>query len=267
MRNLLRFLYQFRVFGFFLFLEGASLWLIIANNRYYNTHYINTSNQVSGGIIDFTDNSRKYFSLSEINSQLLDENAFLREQMLRLPGLSHSDSIQSQYLIIPSQVISNTFRKSANFITINTGSIDGIRPEMGVVSDHGIVGVVKSVSQNYATVISLLHQNLMVSSKLKNQGTLCTTQWDGISPLYSSLKYIPGHIEIQIGDTVVTSGYNAVFPKGINIGTIESFDRPRESPFYEARIRLSEDFTSLNFVYIVENQDKEELDSLIQNLE
>ncbi len=137
---------------------------------------------------------------------------------------------------------------------------------MGVISNLGVVGTVKSVSRRFSTVTSMLHQNQMISSEVKSTGTLCTTQWDASDPTHSTVQFIPRHIQLKLGDTVVTSGFNAVFPPGIQIGTVESFNLTDESVFYEVTIKLSNDFSALKNVYVIESLYRYEKDSLESSL-
>ena len=149
-----------------------------------------------------------------------------------------------------------------NYMTLDAGMNQGIQPGMGVISGAGVVGQVKSASGNFATVTSLLHRNLMISSSISRTKTLCTVQWDGISPLQADLKYVPRHIPIQVGDSITTSGFNSIFPDHIMIGTIASIELEDNDVFYDAKIDLSVDFSSINFVFVVENLLIEEQDSL-----
>ena len=262
MQQLLAFLYKYRVFGFFLFLELISAWLLTRYNRYYNASFFNSSNYLVAQAQTGRNQFSNYLNLIEINDELAEENARLRRQLAKqIRNRSSFDSTR-QFEYLAADVINNDFQRSENYLTLNRGQNDGIKPGMGVISPKGIVGIVKSTSRKFSTVTSLLHQDLMISSELASSKTLCTTQWDAEDPLTSTLKYIPRHIEIRKGDSVVTSGFNSVFPEGLLIGTVNSFSLTDESPFYEAEIKLASDFTSLDLVYIINNQWKSEIDSL-----
>jgi rod shape-determining protein MreC len=264
MQRLLAFLYRFRVFGYFLFLELLCVWLLTRYNRYYNASFFNSSNFIAAQIQSSRHNVGSYIGLKEINNELAEENARLRKLLAsEIQQRTFIDSTRS-YEYLTAEVINNDFQRSENYLTINKGQVEGVLPGMGVISSLGVVGIVKSCSKHFSTVTSLLHQDLMVSSELSNSGTLCTTQWDIEGPLISKVRFIPRHIEVHIGDSVVTSGFNSIFPQGLLIGSITDFDLPEESPFYEASIRLATDFTSLDKVYIVKNQFKSEIDSLEQ---
>ncbi|REE01697.1 rod shape-determining protein MreC [Marinoscillum furvescens] len=264
MQNLLNFLYRFRTFGLFLFLEGVCAWLIISYNNKQNAAFLNSSNSLVASINSFTNNTTDYFQLRKINERLVAENLLLRKELANATmGQVVLDTTSSdRYDLIKAKVINNSFRRSMNYMTLDAGLNDGVRPEMGVIAGDGLVGQVKSVSANYATVTSLLHRKLLVSSSISRTRTLCTVQWDGDSPLEAELKYVPRHIQIQQGDTVVTSGYNAIFPEGVMVGTISSFELEDNDVFYQAKIKLAVDFSSMDYVYLIKNKMIVEQDSL-----
>ena len=137
---------------------------------------------------------------------------------------------------------------------------------MGVVSHDGIVGIVKSSSRHFSTITSLLHSNIFVSSVIKRTGDLCSTTWDGRDPYQASLRFVPRHIQLQQGDTIVTSGYNSIFDKGTLIGTVKETGIKENATFYDVSIDLATDFNSLSYVYVIENRLRVEKDSLEQNL-
>lgn len=264
MQELFNFLYRFRTFGLFLLLEGFCAWLILSYNNRQNAAFLNSSNSLVASINSFTRNTTDYFQLRQVNEQLVEENLILREQLANASfrRTSVDSTTSDKYHLLKAKVINNTFRRSMNYITLNAGTSDGIRPGMGVVSGTGVVGQVKSVSENFATVTSLLHRKLLISGRINRTKTLCTVQWDGESPLEAELKYIPRHIRIEEGDSITTSGFNAIFPQGILIGTINSFQLADNDVFYTAKVKLAVDFSSLDNVYLIQNRMKTEQDSL-----
>ncbi len=263
MQNLLLFLYRFRTFGLFLLLEGICVWLIVSYNRRANASFLNSSNALAGAINAFTNNTSDYFDLQKVNNELLEENKQLRIQIAN-SNLLHAnhDTINTTYDFYEAKVINNTYRRSMNYLTLDRGSKDGLEPGMAVINQSGVVGQVKATTPNFATVISLLHRNLLISSEIKRTQTLCTVQWDGAEPKGAALKFVPRHIPVQIGDTVVTSGYNAVFPDGIMVGIISELNLADNDVFYEAKIDLAVDFSSIDYVYVIKNEMKAEQDSL-----
>ncbi len=263
MQRLLDFLYQQREIAVFIGLEIVSAWLLINFNNRYNASFLNSSNEVSASLTQTSNDISDYFQLTEVNEQLMLENAQLQQElrMLRTDQSSFLDTVD-QYHVIGARVINNTFDRSANFVTISAGRNDSVEVGMGVISSFGVVGQVKSVTNNFATIYSLLHPKLLVSSMLKRTKTKCTVQWDQEEYDRASLKYIPRHIKIKEGDSIVTSGFNSVFPDNILIGVVDEFNLEEHMTFYDAKLKLSTDFTSLYQVFVIKDLLSTEKDSL-----
>lgn len=270
MERLLNFVYQYRAFFLFLGLEIFSAWLIIQNNQYQSARFFNSSSKIAAGIISFSNGVREYFSLRSINSDLAEENALLRrkleqrnQSLYTLETREIKDpSIINRYDFVSAKVVNNSTGLFKNFLTINKGFDDGIRPGMAVISSKGVVGKVKSVSKHYAVLISLLNIDEQVSSTIKSSGYFGTAQWDGTDPRTIQLRYIPRHVKPVVGDSVVTSGYNAVFPEGIPVGVIKEVNLRDEALWYDIRVELAQDFGKLSFVDVVKSNLKHERDSL-----
>lgn len=197
----------------------------------------------------------------------MKENFLLKEELVNLKKsglLASQDTTFRSYELVSAKIVNNSTNKLQNFITISTGRTNKIKPKMGVISSNGVVGIVKSVSRNYATVYSFLNTRVMVPALVKKYNTNCTVQWDKRNILEASLKYIPRHIPISLGDTVVTSGFSSNFPPQTIIGVISDIKIEEHMPFYEARLTLSTDFSSLNQVFVVIDKLKVEKDSLEQ---
>ncbi len=263
MNSLFNFLFRYRVASVFLVLQVLCFLMIVSTNRFYSASFFNTSNFLSGSLNQFTQNRTNYFALDEINDQLARENALLRQQLAKL---SYEKTIEplvrSEYQVIPGKVINKTYLRSANFLTLALGEEQGVKNGMGVVSELGVVGRVKSVSRNFTTVVSLLNPGVMVSSQVKRTGTLCRSQWETNDPLRINVKDIPRHIPLFEGDTIVTSSYNGVFPPGVLVGVIDGLTLTQESPFYQATAKLSVDFSSINYAHVIINETIAEKDSL-----
>jgi rod shape-determining protein MreC len=168
---------------------------------------------------------------------------------------------QRKYMYMTTRVINNTVNKQYNFITLDRGSEGGMKPDMAVVSTDGIVGVVKSVSENYSSVLSVLNRDFNVSAKIKKNGYFGPLSWGGTSAHYATLVDIPHHVKIAEGDTIVTSGFGGVFPEGIMIGIISNF-KLKGGNYYEIKVQLSNDFRKLDYVKVIRNYAKSEIDSL-----
>lgn len=270
MQRLFSFIYEYRAFFTFLLLELLCVWMVIENNQYQSTKYFNTSNSVAASIISTSQNIREYFSLRDINQRLAEENAELRKkvdqrnQMLYQLDLRpiKDAAIINRFDFIAAKVINNTTNNYKNFITIDKGKRHGLQPGMAAISEAGVVGKVKSVSDHYAVLISLLNIDNQVSSKIKRTGHFGTVQWDGVDPRVIDLKYIPRHVELKVGDTVVTSGYNAVFPEGILVGVVKNVKLNEEAQFHTIKVGLAQDFGKVAFVEVVKSNLKQEKDSL-----
>lgn len=270
MERLLNFVYAYRAFFSFLLLESFCAWLIIQNNQYQGTKYFNSSNRLIARMNEGSQNIREYFALAEINNSLAQENSMLykkleqREQALQQLQVNKiSDStLFDRFEFVSAKVVNNSTKYYKNFITISRGSDAGLEPGMAVISSGSVVGKVKSVSRHFSVLISLLNLDEQVSAMIKRTGHFGTVQWEGSNSSAVSLKYIPRHVQPIVGDSIVTSGYNAVFPSGVFIGKIKEFKLNKEAPFYEIKVELGLDFSKLAFVDVIKNKLKKERDSI-----
>lgn len=268
MQRILLFLYRLRAFLLFVCLEAIAIWLIVSYNSPQGAVFFNSSNQITGRLLTFRDNFTEYFYLASANDALAEKNAALIQELqyYKQPADSINfqlDSVlQRQYEFRSAKVINNSIHLNQNQLTLNRGKKHGIKEGMGVFNEEGIIGRVKGVSENFAAVISLLHTELLVSSKIKRTDVFGSAKWDGNDPSKAKLLYVPRHVNIEKGDSIVTSGYNAVFPEGINIGTVEEVSLGTETNYLDITIKLAADFSKLTYVYLVEDTMEAELDSL-----
>jgi rod shape-determining protein MreC len=278
MERLILFVYQNRAFFTFLFLELFCAWLIVQNNAYQGSKFFNSSNGLVAAMNSFSQSVRDYFMLTEVNRTLSEENALLKHKLSQQPvtfilpndSILHDSSAANQYEFVSAKVVNNHVDMVKNFITINKGKDAGLEPGMAVISPLGVVGKLKLVSDHYGVVTSILHVDVMVSAKLRRTEHFGTVQWDGRDPDQVEFNYIPPHAHPTVGDTVVTSGFNAVFPEGVMVGVISSVDLNKDQLFYNIKVRLSQDFRKLSWVTVVKNNRHAEQDSLeqvIQKLE
>ncbi|KAA5539522.1 rod shape-determining protein MreC [Adhaeribacter rhizoryzae] len=289
MRNLFAFIYRYRGFLVFLLLEILCAYLIIKNNSYQGAAFYNSANAYAGRVLEFQREVADYFRLVEVNQALVAENKALQESLTNIMLSDKLDSIPSApdssyrvkpdsltlarqkldttgitrtFKFVPGKVIKNSVRLVNNHLLLNIGRAQGVEPGMGVVSGSGVIGRVKAVSQNYSTIYSLLHSQMLVSAKVRRTNTAGTIRWEGDNYRVATLDYIPRHIKLVKGDTVVTSGYNAVFPEGIMIGRVLSTQQEPDKMFLTVRVRLSVDFDNLTYVYVINNTRRAERDSL-----
>jgi rod shape-determining protein MreC len=266
MYQLLKLIHSYRAFLVFLFIEFVCFWLLVRSNPYHSAAYFHTSSSIIGSIYQTRTNITQYFNLPAVNEELANDNAQLREliSQSQVPIVvnSSTDSIklskaEYNYGFLSAKVINNSTQLSHNFITINKGSVNGVQPGMGVISANGVVGKVMSVSDHFAAVSSLLNNDVYVSAVVKRTGNFGSAHWDTKDPLITKLMFVPSHIQLQQGDTVMTSGYNSIFPENIMIGFIEKFSLQTDS-FYDIDVKLSNDFSRLSYVYVVRNPRREE---------
>ncbi len=274
MLRILQFLYRIRAFILFVFLELAAVWMIVTNNSPQGAAFFNSSNALVGTVLKKQSDIVQFFSLAEANQALTSENAEILEQLQLLQvkpdsvAFTLDSALTATFQFKGARVIGSSLRFSQNYLTLNKGAKDGIKPGMGVFNPDGVVGRVKSVSENYAVAFSLLNTGLMISSKIKSSDVFGSVQWDGKNASEARLLFVPRHVKAQEGDSVVTSGFNAVFPEGILIGVISKVAPDTKDPNYlDLTIKLSADFSKVNYVYLVENTQFAELDSLYKESE
>lgn len=273
MLRILQFLYSLRSFLLFVLLEVLAIGLIVSNNSPQGAAFFNSSNAVTGSILKTRSDIVDFFSLAEANKALLTQNAMLLAEVKTLRSLPDSTFIQldsalsTQYEFKGARIISNSLRFAQNHLTLNKGAKDGVKPDMGIFNEQGVVGKVKSVSENYSVGISLLNTGFLVSSKIKSNNVLGSVNWDGKDSKQAKLLYVPRHVIAQPGDTVVTSGFNAIFPEGISIGVISTIEQGADPNYLDIVIDLSTDFSRAHYVYLVENHQINELDSLYKQAE
>jgi rod shape-determining protein MreC len=272
MRNLIRFILNYHFVILFIFFEVVALALVFQKNNYQRAFIFNLSRNISGQVNSRAFSFRQYLHLYETNKALVEENTLLRNNLLSshkqrarlVSGTEFDSAWVQQYNFIPAQVISNSVNKQNNFVSIDKGASHGIKPDMAVISHDGVVGVVAGVSDNFSTILPLLNIDLRVSSKLKNTGFFGSLHWDGKSPGRALLHELPHHVTMKVGDTIVTSGFSAIFPEGIMVGTVANYELLGGN-FYTVLVDLSTDFTRLNHVYVIENMFREELIELERN--
>ncbi len=256
--------------------------LVFQHNNFQRAAYLSSANDVSGKLFDKYNNVQYYFHLKSTNDSLVNENMRLHnllltsyDSMLTTKGIKvdtvrqYSDDTAHRvigtqirrYEYFAAKVINNSINKPVNYITIHRGSLQGIRPNMGVISSSGVVGVVRSVSDNYAVVLSMLSKpnSVSISARLGQGKEMGSVHWDGEDAGYALLKDVPKSAKIHKGDTVVTSGFSALFPENIPIGYVENIAiGDKASTSFTIRLKLATNFFNLQYVYVIENLLKEE---------
>lgn len=289
MKRLFDLLYRNGTFFVFLFLEIISLGLVISFNSYPSTAFFNSSNSLAGGVMSITSGVSDYFTLSRqheilivnqadlkgeidyLNSkdqyyqEIALENFLLKKKLKALKNdtLSRIDSIEFSdngfSNFIPAKIVNNSVDRVKNYLTINKGENDGIEAGMGVITPDGVVGKVISVSGNYSTVMSLLHIDNMISSQISRNHSLGSSHWPGLEITESRFYNVPRHVSVLKGDTIITSGFNSIFPEGVVVGTVKEVTLKESDSFYNIEIDLTVDYNNLYHVLVVKNNNLEEL--------
>ena len=272
MRSLFRFLARNYFLMMFLALEVISVVLMVSFNNYQRVTFLNSSSSLFGEVYERFSTMDDYFSLGRTNARLSAENASLRKQLYsRIANqekypINRPDTVDAPaYIFTSAKVISNSANKQFNYITLNKGSRQGIKPDMGIINDQGVVGVITNVSPNFSTGLSILNKRLGIPAKISKINYFGNLVWDGEHYNTADLKEIPFHIIVNVGDTIVTSGYSNVFPEGIMIGTITKFDVESGTNFYNIKVELSTNFKTLKYVEVVQNTKRAELIKLESN--
>ncbi|MDP2721249.1 MAG: rod shape-determining protein MreC [Bacteroidales bacterium] len=265
MRNLFQFLWRNQFFTLFIILEIVSVLLLSNSFSYQRTLKFNFVNDFSGSIFSSYSGITNYFGLQQENDKLVVENARLRSLVPlateNIDSLSvHPDSL---YTYIPAMVVSSTVSNPNNLIMVNKGEKDGVEKEMGAISSMGIVGIVIGVSEHYSVIMSMLHQNMKISGRIKSNYQLINVVWDQTDYLLGTIIDIPSQIQLQPGDSIVTSGNSLIFPKDLLIGVVTSHERNTGGLLSTAILEFSTDFNSLRHVYLIKNQMAAEQDSLL----
>jgi len=273
MKNIVELIKRFYVFLIYLVLQGLALAMLFNNTNYHRAEFIRNSTDWVGGIYSKRANLTQYIKLNDINDELALEIAELRNEqptsyeVQRFGVDSLVDTLLNQrYFFKTAKVVNATSNREKNYVTLDRGALGGIRPDMGVVAIGGIVGVVRSVSDHYAMVMPVLHSDFKASVKLKKSGYYGSLVWQGGNPGLAELIDIPVTAPVQVGDSIVTTGFSTYYPAGIMVGLVEEIQQANTDT-YLLKIRLSVDFRKLNYVMVIEDIRKNEIDSLNNQME
>lgn len=265
MKSLFRFIARFHVAFLFVMMEILCLTLLVQNNNYQKSVFLNSSNSIVGNLFSGYNSVREYLSLTKVNDNLNLENARLNNVLLH-SSLSNADNYRlvndsiyhQQYVYRSAKLIRVSVNKQLNYFSINKGSIHGIAKEMAVVSTKGLVGLVKNTSKHFSTIIPLINSHLKVSARIKKNNYYGSLSWDGLDYRKMKLHEIPSHVNINIGDTIITSGYSAIFPEGVLIGVVDDFVLASGGIFYDISVLLSVDYKQVSYVHVIGNLMKQE---------
>ena len=276
MKNLLNFLIKYNYWFLFLLLEVISFVLLFRFNHYQSSVFFTSGNKTVGKVYEISSGVTSYFHLKSVNSDLLDKNINLEQQVVALQQKLHDlqmdsatithigDSVLSHYKVIKANVINNGLNRLNNYITLDKGADDGVRSEMGVIDGNGVVGIIYMTSAHYSVAISVLNSKSSINCKIKGSNYFGYLKWEGGDSQYAYVKDLPRHAKFALGDTVVTNGYSSVFPSGIMVGTVDDMSDSHDGLSYLLKVKLATDFGKLGEVRVISHNTFAEQNKLEQ---
>lgn len=264
MHNLTEFLAKHNHWFLFVILEVISMVLLFRFNNYQGSVWFTSANYVAGKVLDASSEVEAFFNLSAVNGQLTRRNVYLEQQVRamaeELYGRDHpagpapaDTGILDGFKVVPAKVVGNSIDKPDNFITIDKGAADGVRPDMGVVCGTGAVGIVYLVSEHYSVVIPVLNSKSNISCAISGRGYFGYLHWTGGASDIAYVDDIPRHAKFRLRDKIVTSGYSSVFPPGVLVGEILHVFNSSDGLSYRLQVRLSTDFSRLRDVCVIDD--------------
>jgi rod shape-determining protein MreC len=275
MRNIFLFIRRYFNFLSFLALQALALSFLFRYNKFHEAAFAGVANEITGRVNEQYNTIDYYFKLKRANENLVKENVALRE-MLR-SNYQPADTTQrlvvdsirvdslkpfQRYVYREAKVVGSFITTQTNFVTIHRGSNQGVRPDMAVIGSNGVVGRVVNTSANFSTVMTMISRQFKVDGKLKNSGERGSIGWDGQNPRIVHMRNIPKSVQVQKGDSVLTSELSSIFPPNILIGTVDSVMNDPSTNFYNLRLKTGTNFSTVQFVYVVQNTQAEEQQKL-----
>ena len=268
MKEIIKLILKYHFTIIFILLEIVSFSLIIRHNEYQRAIFSESASTLFGNISSTITSIKDYFRLKEMNESLANENILLKNRLEKYEFLRdtiiHGTVVQDSipvYEYIGAKQVNATYNRTKNYITLNQGRKNGLQKEMAVCTPEGIVGLIQDLSDHFAVVIPLINVDSRISAKIKKNNYYGSLQWDGNDYAYSYLNDIPYHVEVNAGDTIVTSGLSKIFPEGIVVGYVESVDKETAN-FLKIKVKLAVDFKRINHVYVILNNKKNKQTSL-----
>ena len=267
MQQIINFVIRNKTFLLFLLLFGISLALTIQSHSYHKSKYINSANFLTGGVYEGANSISDYFDLKTQNAILVEENKQLKSLLYNKQNMQSNWALDSsnsngRFKFKTAKVLKNSYASSKNYLNINKGEKDSIQQDFGVISSKGIIGIIDNTSRNYARVLSILNTKSQINAQLKSTNHIGSLIWNAKSSEYVQLTDISKFAPVKVGDTIVTGGQSSIFPQGILIGSIDTFELDISGDTYTVNVKLFNDMTNVGDVYVIENLDTEEIKSL-----
>lgn len=255
MQNILLLFARFGSLITFLVLTTLSFVLIVNYNKSQSDIFINSSNYYANKLDAKTSNWERYLTLQEVNDSLLQHNADLLEKFINVRTVEELEKDSSgKFELLPANIIRKTFNLRNNHITLDVGRRQGVKHDMAVLAEDGIIGIVREVSDDFSHVISVLNSQTRISSTVRPYAYPGNLIWKNFDPNHMTLESIPKHVDIAVGDTVTTNGYSTIFPINIDIGTIAAFTTERGSSNYNIKVKLFNNIPNAKTGYVIINR-------------
>jgi rod shape-determining protein MreC len=264
MYQLIQFLSRKRAFILFALLEILSLWFFYSVNNYPSAILFNTTNFYAAQALKLSNSFVEYSNLRTVNTDLAIENKRLNEMVAKLQAqqipvpksvihYKADSTVAARFKFTVAKITNLTTSQFNNYITIDKGLADGLAPGMGVISSTGVVGKIKSCSEHYSRVISILHSEYTVSAKIKSNNEIGSVKWDGVNPEIVEMTDVSRYKTVRVRDTIMTSDFNYVFPPNIVIGYVKKVGVKPDNTFHDIKVQLAIDFHTLSYVYVINN--------------
>lgn len=269
MQQIFNFIFKNSYRLLFLLLLAISLIFTIQSHSFHRSKVISSANFLSGGVYSQMNSINEYFDLKHTNEQLAIENArlktilFNRVDSLTIPNIDSIPEINTRVISV-AKVINNSYNVKENYLTVDKGKIDGVEVDLGVINDNGIVGIIENTSKNYATIQSVLNIKSKINAKFKKSSHFGTLIWNGKNTGFAQLIDVPRLASVRKGDTIVTGSESKIFPENIGIGTVERIYTDNQTNYFTLDVKLFNDMTKLSHVYILKNDDTDEIIQLEQ---
>ena len=269
MQQIINFLIRNKTTLLYLLLLFISLLLTVKSHSFHQSKFFNSANRVAGNIFNTANSVSTYFGLREESNTLKEENRELLEEIFNATSRDSMelDTTGIQYTVSTARVIKNSYSNQKNYLTINSGSNEGVVQDMGVITVKGILGIVEASSAKYAIVQSILNTNSNINAKIKNTDYFGSLTWNGRDFTTVQLEDIPRLVPLMVGDTIVTGAMSSIFPENIPIGVIKKFDLNTSRSLYSIDVALFNDMTNIRNVYLIRNLDRAEILELQNSFE
>lgn len=272
--NLIDFIRKYCYIFLFILFETISMILLFRFNSYQGSVWFSAANSVAAGINSTYSNVMNFFNLEQINQELTAQNIALQRETEHLrqslitatKDTTITEKLMREKLVgynmVPATVVSNSAERSNNYLVIDRGEKDGIRPEMGVVGGGGVVGIIYLTGPHHSLVIPVTNRKSSISCRVRGQNYFGYLQWDGSSMLSAYVDDVPRYAKVKVGQAIETSGYSAVFPPGIFVGRVRTIRNSTDGQSYRLDVTLGTNFANLRDVLVVTTPYKAEIDTL-----